>query len=446
MGAVRMRRWGWLVVVVAVAVAGCHRDGGDQAAVEVWFHTGQPAERATLEAQVVRYNATAPAYPVHLTLLPEGSYHAQLQAAAAAGDLPDLFEVDGPYLARYVWQGAIRPLDDLLDAATVADLLPSLRTQGRLHGHLYGVGTFDSGLGLWADRAALARVAARVPTGPADAWSGREMEAILDRLAREDEDGAVLDLKLNLHGEWESYAFLPLLVSAGGGVIDPATGRATGRLDSPASVSAMTRIQGWIRHGRVDPNLDDAALPSRRVALAWGGHWDYRRFHDALGDDLLLLPLPDLGEGGEAARTGAGQRGGRVASPPRSGSRTGQGSWQWVVDRTARHPRAAAAFLAFLLRPEEVMAMAAANGAVPGRVAAVERSPLYRAGGPLRLFVVQLSGGFAVPRPATPAYPVVTSAFQRCFETIRDGGAVAAALHRAATEIDRDLAENRDYR
>jgi len=424
-----MGRWRRLAAVgvaigMAIAVAGCHHDDQKEVAVAVWYHTGQPAERAVVEAQVARYNATAPPVPVRLTLLPEGSYHAQVQAAAAAGDLPDLFEVDGPYLARYVWQEAVQPLDTLLPAATVADLLPSLVTQGRVDGHLFGVGTFDSGLGLWADRKALAAVHARLPDGAATAWSAAELERLLARLSRSDPDGAVLDLKLNLHGEWESYAFMPLLASAGGGVLDPATGRATGLLDSPASVAAMSRFAGWIRHGWVDPNPDDAALPSRRVALAWGGHWDHRRYHDALGDDLLLLPLPDLGEG----------------------SRTGEGSWQWVVSRASAHPQAAAAFLRFLLRPAEVAAMAAANGAVPGRIAAVERSPLYRAGGPLRLFVAQLTGGFAVPRPATPAYPVITSAFQHCVETIRDGGAVATALHRAAVEIDRDIDDNRGYR
>ncbi|RMF81644.1 MAG: extracellular solute-binding protein, partial [Nitrospirae bacterium] len=397
-------RRGWPVAALAALglLLACHRP--PPPAVAVWFHTGQPAERALLERQVARYNAGQPPLPVRLTLLPEGSYHAQVQAAAAAGELPDLFEVDGPYLARYVWQGAVRPLEALLPPAVVADLLPSLRLQGRVAGHLYGVGCFDSGLGLYADRAALARVGARLPAGPQEAWSASEMEAVLARLAARDPDGAVLDLKLNLHGEWESYAFLPLLVSAGGGVLDPATGRATGFLDGAASVRALATVQRWIRRGWVDPNLDDAAFPQRRVALAWGGHWDYHRYREALGEDLALLPLPDFGEG----------------------SRTGMGSWQWVIAAASPRAEAAAAFLAFLLRPEEVAATAAANGAVPGRIAAVARSPLYREGGPLRLFLTQLAGGVAVPRPATPAYPVITASFQRCFEAVRDGADPAA--------------------
>ncbi len=414
-----------LILLLAVLALACrdHHGGGRTPDIEVWFHTGQPGEQRTIEAQVARFNAGQDEITVHLTLLPEGSYNAQVQAAAAAGALPDLLELDGPFLYRYVWQGALRPLDDLLPATTLAGLLPSLRTQGTCGGHLYGVGSFDSGLGLWGDRATLAAVGARLPVTSGAAWSAEEMEGILDRLAAADPDGAVLDLKLNYAGEWFTYAFSPLLQSAGADLIDRTTGRAGGTLDSPAAVAALTRLQGWIRRGRVDPNLDDAAFTGRRVALSWVGHWEYPRYHAALGDDLVLLPLPDFGHG----------------------SRTGEGSWQWAIPAASRSPEGAAAFLAFLLRPEEVGAMAAANGGVPATGAAIARSPLYRPGGPLRLFVAQLTGGVAVPRPRTPAYPVITAAFQRCFDDLRNGGDVHAALARAAAAIDRDLADNRGY-
>jgi multiple sugar transport system substrate-binding protein len=416
---------GWWAVALAVLAAACsgrQHDGG-ATTVEVWFHTGQPAEQRTIEEQVARFNASQHEVAVHLTLLPEGGYNAQVQAAAAAGDLPDLLEVDGPFLYRYVWQGAVRPLDDLLPAAVVADLLPSLRTQGTYRGRLYGVGTFDSGLGLWGNRHRLAAAGVAVPTAADPVWTVDVFEQVLHRLAADDADGAVLDLKLNYSGEWFTYAFSPVLQSAGADLIDRASGRASGVLDSPAAVAALTRVQGWIKRGRVDPNLDDAAFTSGRVALSWVGHWEYPRYRAAVGENLVLLPLPDFGDG----------------------SRTGQGSWQWVVAARSDRSQAAARFLAFLLRPEEVGAMAAANGAVPGTRAAVAASPLYRPGGPLRLFVEQLTHGVAVPRPRTPAYPVITAAFQRAFDDVRNGGDVRAALARATTAIDRDLKDNRGY-
>ncbi len=90
--------------------------------------------------------------------------------------------------------------------------------------------------------------------------------------------------------------------------------------------------------------------------------------------------------------------------------------------------------------------MANANGAVPARKAAIANSERYRVGGPLRLFVEQLSGEYAVPRPQTPAYPVITAVFQQAFFDIRDGADVQAALDRAVAAIDQDIADNKGYR
>ena len=102
-------------------------------------------------------------------------------------------------------------------------------------------------------------------------------------------------------------------------------------------------------------------------------------------------------------------------------------------------------FLEFLLQPQEVLAMANVNGAVPGTKQAIARSQLYAPTGPLRLFAAQLLAGETVPRPQTPAYPVITSAFQEAFANIRNGLPVKTALDKAATAIDLDLQDNQNY-
>jgi multiple sugar transport system substrate-binding protein len=414
-------------LLLVLLVAACGRDPEPASGVvtlQVWFHSGQPRERETIEAQVERFHAAQDGIRVALTILPERSYNAQVQSAAIAGELPDLLEFDGPYLYNYVWQGNLRPLDDLLPEELRADLLPSIVAQGTFRDRLYSVGTFDSGLALFASRPMLEAAGVRIPASPADAWSIDEFDAALAALAARDEDGAVLDLKLNYPGEWFTYAFSPVVQSAGGDLIDREDYQsAAGVLDGPEARAALGRVQGWFAEKRVDANVDDAAFTTGRVALSWVGHWEYPRYREALGDDLVLIPLPDFG----------------------TGSKTGQGSWNWGVTARCEHPEEAARFLAFLLRPEEVLAMAGANGAVPATRTAIARSPLYREGGPLRLFVEQIDGGYAVPRPATPAYPVITSAFQRAFLDIRDGIDVKEALSKAVAAIDLDIRDNRGY-
>jgi multiple sugar transport system substrate-binding protein len=306
----------------ALTLAACDGGRSDAAGdiVDVWAHAGQESERRVLREQVARFNARQADMQsdiqVRLTLIPEGSYNAQLQAAAVAGDLPDLLEFDGPFLYSYVWQGRLQPLDALLPEGVQADLLPSIIEQGTYHGRLWSVGTFDSGLGLYADRVQLEQAGIRIPDLHSP-WNATEFDDALKRLAALDADGQVLDLKLNYAGEWYTYGLSPLIQSAGGDLIDRTDyARAEGVLDGQSAVGAMRQIQSWIIGGRVDPNIDDAAFATRRVALALGGHWNYPHYSERLGDDLLLLPLPDLGQG----------------------PKTGQGSWCWAVTADSRLP------------------------------------------------------------------------------------------------------------
>ncbi len=416
-----------LLGLLACLMAACDDDAGAGRAryteLEVWVHSGQAAERRTLQEQVTRFNNSQQKIRINAVILPEGTYNAQVQAAALAGKLPDILEFDGPFLYNYVWQGKLIPLDKFITDGTLNDLLPSIVHQGMYKGRIYAIGSYDSGLALYGRRSQLQAAGARIPRLPTDAWTVDEFDALLQRLAQDDSDGAVLDLKLNQRGEWYTYAFSPPLQSAGGDLIERSLYRhARGVLNGPASVGAMKRIQHWIRAGWVDDNLDDSAFTAGRVALSWSGHWEYPRYQKAAGDDLVLLPLPDFGKG----------------------SRTAQGSWAWGVTSNCREVQAAMHFLEFLLRTDEVLAMANANGAVPGTRSAIARSPLYRPGAPLHLLVEQLDS-IAVPRPQTPAYPVITSAFQQAFEDIRNGGDVQGALDRAAEVIDRDIEENRGY-
>lgn len=413
---------------------GCDQQGSDNSQshslqLQAWSHAGQAAERQVLQDQVRRFNQQAGKIHVELTFIPEQNYNAQVQAAALAGDLPDMLEFDGPYLYNYIWQGQLQPLDGLLPQSLVNDLLPSILAQGRYAGHLYSVGVFDSGLGLYARRSELQAIHARIPKAATDAWSIAEFNTILQQLAarhvQQHKPAAVLDLKLNYRGEWFTYGFSPILQSAGADLIERKNYQhSTGLLNSKAAVAALQNVQHWIQQGYVDPNLDDAAFTRGRVALCWVGHWAYADYHKAWGDDLLLLPLPDFGHG----------------------SRTGQGSWNWGISHSSDHAREAASFIHFLLRTDEVLLMTRANGAVPGTRSAVQASRLYGKSGPLRLFADQLLHGVSVPRPKTPAYPVITSEFQKAFAQLRNGADVQPALDRAAFRIDQDIRDNQGYK
>jgi len=407
------------LILLLLCFSGCRTKATQEGTIQVWVHTGQAAERQTIEQQVDRFNASQTEVKVELTFIPEGSYNAQLQSASVSNALPDVVEIDGPSVYNYIWQGNLIAINTLLSPQVRQDLLPSIINQGTYKGRLYSVGTFDSGLGLYSRRSRLEAAGVRIPEGNRDAWTAKEFNQALAALAQKDPDRQVLDLKLNSRGEWYSYAFLPLIYSAGGRTDQPVDRF----LNSSSAVFAMQQIQGWIQKGYVDPNLDDASFESGRVALAWGGHWNYQTYAKAAGSDLVVLPLPNFG----------------------SGSKTAQGSWNWGITTNSKSPKSAVRFLEFLLQPNEVLAMAAANSAVPGTKRAIAQSRLYAKGGSLSLFSSQLLLGQTVSRPQTPAYLVMTSTFEQSFADIRNGLDVKTTLDRAATAIAIDIQDNQGY-
>ena len=418
--------WVLSCIIISLLSNGCQHPGESETAtkhIEVWFHTGQPSEKEVFEDQVKRFNLSQNKFSIKLTMIPEGDYNIQVQAAATDGKLPDLLDLDGPYLYNYAWKRHLQPLDSLLDPQIYADLLPSIKAQGIYRGHNYSIGTFDSGLGLFANKKKLQEIGARIPTASSDAWSVSEFNDILKKLSLNDNDGLVLDLRMDYRGEWFTYAFSPAIQSGGGDLIDRRDFQTSrGILDSQETKKVLSLFQNWFRNKYIDPNTDTNSFTGGRVALSWCGHWEYPRYLQALGDNLVILPLPDFGQG----------------------SRTGMGSWSWAITSKCRQPELAMEFLEFLLLPEEIIAITSANGAVPATRSAIAISALYKPGAPLNLFARQLEEN-AVPRPQTPAYPVITSTFQQVFQDIRDGADINKTLDSAVKIIDQDIKDNSGY-
>jgi multiple sugar transport system substrate-binding protein len=400
---------------------------GETTYLRVWFHVSDEAnaERATLREQVKAFNASHRQVKVTLITLPVGDYGDQVRSAAATGNLPDVVDLDGPNLYNYAWTGVLKPIGSCLPRRVGADVLPSLRRQGTYAGRLWGIGTFDSGLGLYVRTSVLRRARIRIPRGPGDAWTAAEFTGVLRRL-RQAGYRRPLDLQLStVNPEWRTYGFAPAVWSAGGDLIDRRTYRKVeGVLNGPQAVRSLSIIQRWAKAGYVDPNRDGASFVKGRTPISWVGHWVYEDYIKAFPGDVTIVPLPDFGHG----------------------TATDMGSWQWGVTANAADGDAAWQFISFLLSPAEVVRMTRANGAIPGTRSAISASPRFAAGGPENLYIRQLESGVARPRPQTPAYPALSGAFARAFDAIViDRRPVKPALDAAARQVERNLADHQYY-
>jgi multiple sugar transport system substrate-binding protein len=381
-------------------------------------------EYAIIKQTADAFNRRQHRYRVEFVSSLRRDYATWVHREAANGSLPCLLDFDGPFLAEFAWPQYFQPIDRFVPKAMLDDFLPSIVAQGSYQGRLYSLGQFESGVVLWGNRRYLRAAGVRIPTLQAP-WSVSEFEQVLARLAAFKELHHPLNVAFynGRADEFFSYGYAPMLQSFGGDLIDRGPGgRAKGVLDGPRSVAAVQRFKRWFDAGwaSVDDQPDD--LPLGRVALSWNGHWHYRAALQGLGQDLLVLPLPDFGQG----------------------VKTGMGSWAWAISSTCPTPEGAWAFMAELLSTEAILRMTNANGAIPARRSALRRSPLYGEHGPLRLIVEQLELG-GVPRPATPAYGTISLAFRNAIMEIVMGGDPQAELSKAALAVDRAIAAQRGY-
>jgi len=393
--------------------------------VELFFHSGQGAERAALNATLQAFNDSHPNIRVEAVQLPEGNYIDQVNVAAMSHSLPCLLDFDGPTLYSYTWSGYLMPLDKYVSSQMRADFLPSILQQGTYNHHLYSLGQYDSGLGFYANKQYLREAGVRIPTIDSP-WTLSEFNDILARLKHVAGVQYPLDLNMTAGGgEWFTYGFSPFVESFGGDLINRSTYQsARGVLNGPNAIAALTWFQNLFKQGYSNPwPASDTGFATGHAALNWGGHWLYTDYHQALGDNLLVLPAPNLGKG----------------------AKTGMGSWNWGITSSCKTPDAAWQVLNFILSPSEIARMSNANGAVPARKSVIAQSQLYAPNGPLHVFALQLLGGIAEPRPITPAYPTITSAFSEAVVNIVAGFNVKTELDKAVQKIDQDLQDNQGY-
>jgi multiple sugar transport system substrate-binding protein len=413
-------------------------DAPPAAPLVLWAHRGNAAaESQALQATVRQWNLYNPSTPVEVEFFDESGY-SQRVASTPLRELPDILEVDGPTVAAHVRAGRLLRLDDLLSNDTLDNMTPTAVAQGTVRGRLYAVAQFGSAIGVFANKRLLRAAGVSYPESLDDAWSDRQFLRAVDRLARSNRllPGKAIDLKLNyspgLDGEFGTFAFTPVVWSAGGDLLRD--GRAEGAINSSETVDALTMVAALRPY--TSDNADDKDFVSGRVPLSWVGHWAFADYREALGDDLLALPLPDLGRG----------------------PKTGAGSWAWGIPPTSRNPDTAARFLELLLSDAQIARIVSVNGAPPATFTALDRSNTYGQGSPLNLWGqlgatapgVDCAAGQpripaacgAITRPVTAGYPVVTEQFGGALAKIFDGADPRSTLDDAAQAIDTDFRVN----
>lgn len=393
------------------------------------MHQGDPGWVKAYGDVAKRFEQANPDIDIELIYAPHDAYNEKFSAAVMAKQLPDVMELDAPFLANYVWSGYLQPIKPLVDKDVLDDMTGSNIAQGTypIDKDLYAIGLTDSSVALYGNKKYLEAIGARIPKSVDDAWTREEFEGYLEKLSKLEGVKWPIDTfrGYGIKTEWITYAYGPLLESAGCDLIDRKAWKASGTLDSEACVKALTMMQAWVKNGWVVPTssgTNQFYAEGQPAALAMGGHWFYAEAAAAMKDNIVVMPLPKIGDKG--------------VSP--------NGTWIWGISATSENPEAAGKFLSFLLKDKDYRDYAKSQSAYPGLKSFAAESPLYAEGGPLAVAFEQASKT-AVARPPHPAYPTITSAFMQAVDKIFNGGDAQEALTAAAKKIDQDIEDNAGY-
>jgi multiple sugar transport system substrate-binding protein len=407
--------------LAACSAGGSGADGGD-GTLTLWTHNGgNEAELAVNQQIVDDFNASQDEYTVEIEAFPQDSYNDSVVAAATANNLPCILDVDAPNVPNWAWAGYLAPLG--LPEETWAGQLAG--TIGTVDGEVYSYGHYDVALAMYARSSALEAAGVRVPTIDSP-WTRDEFADALAAIDALGEYAYPLDLGTAGTGEWLTYGYSPLLQSFGGDLIDRETyTTAEGVLNGPEAIAWAEWFRGLIEDGYIAQTSGQdstADFVNGNSALVYSGSWANGTVTEALGDDVVVVPPPDLG----------------------TGPKIGAGSWQWAMSSGCESPEGARAYLEFAHQTKYFVAFGEALGLVPATEEAAAQLPSYAEGGRDRVFL-EFAGRFAVVRPVTPAYPYITSVFQKATQDILAGGDPQTVLDKAVSDIDTDIRQNGNY-
>lgn len=394
------------------------------ATLTLWYHgAGNDTERTILTQIIDDFNASQDKWVIERQDFPQASYNESVVAAALAGNLPDIIDVDGPVMPNWAWAGYMAPLE--LADGTLDNFLPG--AVGMWDGKVYSVGLWDAAIALFARKSVLEANNIRIPT-LAEPWTLDEFDAALETLKATGDFEFPLDLGMAWTGEWYPYAFSPFLQSFGGDIIDRASyTTAEGVLNGPDAIAFGEWWQSLFTRelapGTSQDGADrDTGFIDGKYALQWNGNWAALAALEAFGDDLLFLPAPDFG----------------------NGPKIGAASWQFGVSAKSEQKEGANAFIQFALQDKYLAAFSDGIGLVPSTPSAAALTKNYAEGGSLAVFF-ELSKQQALIRPPTPAYLSAALTFEKALADIANGADVATALDAATDEINADIEANNGY-
>lgn len=372
--------------------------------VKVWVQfSDETAEGKAWEQVVQNFNKKYKGkYKVVTEYIPRsgsgGGYEDKVNAAITTNSLPDVITLDGPNTAAYAKSKVITPLDDYLKDNNMEDVLDSIKQQGTYDGKFYAFGYSESNVGIYYNKKMFKEAGIDESSLPTlkKPWTWNEFKAVSKKLKDHFKEAAI-DFRLNSNDEMLPYAYMPLIWSNGGSVVNEDGTKAEGYFNSKESTQAVQFIQDLVKEGYTTVSPVEKGFETGRYPMVLSGSWTIADLQTNYKDiDFGILPYP------------VSNKTKKLVSP--------SGSWQLAVTTKSNKKDAAAEFVKFATNTESSEILSLGNSVLPIRKSTIKNIK-DKVSEPMR-FLMEQNAATAHARPVVVAYPQVSRSFQQAMQDI----------------------------
>ncbi|MET0695272.1 MAG: sugar ABC transporter substrate-binding protein [Propionibacteriaceae bacterium] len=306
------------------------------------------AEKKAFDALIAAFTKENPDITIKTDTVPYASVQTNLDSRFQAGNPPDLFRVSYIDIGQYTSQDVLLDVSSTFDQARIDAFEPGLWEGVVFDGKPYGVPhQIDTTAILYRKDAFEAAGITNVPTTLEEAWTWEEFATNADKLK-----SVVKAKQTAFIYDWQSagaYRWLSWLFQAGGNLLGPDLKSPV--IDSDEGRKAVEFTQSFFTKGWVAKNTSvksatypDSAFIAGSVAMAFAGDF--------------LVPFIDSNVGKKFEYAAMPQPRDKMAATDLGGNAI-------VAAKDAKFPEAAAKFLEFIVREDQMRTFCEATGQLP---------------------------------------------------------------------------------
>lgn len=378
--------------------------------ITFWHSYSEGEEKIFNDVVLTAFAIKYPNIKVNSIRMPYEGMDQQFVTAVSGDAAPDVMRMDLTWVAQMAKLGALEEVDTLDGFDTIKnDALESSMATNLYGGKYYGLPLNANTTVAVYNNSVLKELGFTEPP--------KTLEELLAAKAKTDPSNEKWLFAIQGTYNW---AMLPMIWTLGGSLTDDTFTKASGYLNSEATIKALETIQGWYKDGTIGPAIMGeqpdgwGGLDGDNYSMIVEGPWYFSSEDKMDVRTPALIPSVD----------------GRSISII--------GGENVVMTQTSKHKEAAWTFMKFLLEEEQQLAMSKA-GMIPTMKTSLDKvdttdSPY------VAVYIEQLKT--ANPRTPSAEWPTIEETLNQAFESVmREQKSAKDALDEAAAAIDALLAE-----